>query len=235
MTRLRATTHLADGANQLFDSWIDTLSSAGLAIDGATGDDTSLDADVVFACGLLTALRHQQGHRLRVIGAPIFDGETAPVYRSVIIASPNVDVDDLADASNLRLAINEYDSWSGWHGLKEHLRATEVPSTAIGAHVLTGGHVNSITAVLEDRADVASIDHSVWNARCEADPTLQDVRILARTRDWPAPPISIRSTLPEQIQQELVQTLVALDSVRPAHLSDYAFMLTEAEEYPTWP
>ena len=219
----------------MFDEWIVALNSVGLEIDGARGDDTTLDADVVFACGLLTALRQQQGQQLRVVGAPLFAGETQPVYRSVIIASPDVQDARLSDATGLRLAVNEYDSWSGWHGLKEHLRNAAVPSLAVGEHVLTGGHANSIAAVLDGDADIASIDHSVWNARRNSDPSLDVLRVLEFSRDWPAPPISIRTTLPGATQQQLTDAIGALANVRPAQLSSYAFMLDEAEQYPTWP
>jgi len=232
--RLRATTHLADGANQLFDRWIEALSERGLDIEGAVGDDTALDADVIFACGLLTAMRTKQGQPLEVIAAPVFPGSSSAVYYSFIIANVAVGIDHL-DGHELRLAVNEYDSWSGWHGFKEHLRLNDITPSTIGEHVLTGGHVSSIEAVLDGRADVASIDRSVWDARQNVDPRLAELEVIGVTRDWPAPPISIRTTLPDDLRLRLTEAILALPHVEGAALSDYSFMLAEAEEHPTWP
>jgi len=110
-----------------------------------------------------------------------------------------------------------------------------VDASAIGEHVLTGGHVNSIEAVLNGSADIASVDHSVWDARTGVDPRLEHLRVLATTDDWPAPPISIRTTLPDEVRTRLGDAIMSLPDVAPVHPSDYYFMLTEAEEHPTWP
>jgi len=109
VTHLRATTHLADGANQLFEQWMVELRESGIDIDSTPGDDTALDADVVFACGLLTAVRQAEGQPVTIIAAPIFPGETKPVYRSVLIARADSGVAELAAGAGLRLAVNEYD------------------------------------------------------------------------------------------------------------------------------
>ena len=49
MIKLRATTHLADGANQMFEQWMGVLRDQGFDIEGRPGDDRQLDADLVFA------------------------------------------------------------------------------------------------------------------------------------------------------------------------------------------
>ena len=95
--------------------------------------------------------------------------------------------------------------------------------------------MNSIDAVAAGVADIAGIDHSVWNARLAADPQLRELRVLGTTRDWPAPPISIRSTMPDALRHELTNAIMKLARVKPADSSDYAFMLAEAKDHPTWP
>jgi len=235
MTPLRATTHLAYGANQLFDGWISTLRESGINIHGSVSNNASLDADVVFACGLLTATRIRDGQALSVVAAPLFANETSAVYRSVIVARQDKGINALEPGGMLRLAVNEYGSWSGWHGFKEYLRLGAVPSSAIGEIVESGGHASSIDAVLDDCADVASIDHSVWEARLLVDPRLKVLSVIATTRNWPAPPISVRSTLPMGLRNHLKQAITALPGIVTATQSDYAFMLAEVDEHPTWP
>jgi len=92
VTKLHAMTHLAEGANRLFDQWLDAVRRHGIEIEGEVGDGTNFDVDFVFACGLLTTVRIDQGRHVEVIAAPIFPGETKAVYRSVIISSADVPV-----------------------------------------------------------------------------------------------------------------------------------------------
>ena len=203
-------------------------------VDGVP-NDAVLDADVVFACGLLTAQRIRAGTPLTVVGAPLFDGERAPVYRSVIVAHRHRRLDGLLANAQLRLGINEYGSWSGWHGLKEHLRTQAVPGTSVKAHVLTGGHVNSLEAVLDGRVDVASIDSSVWTERRVHDSRMVELQVIATTRDWPAPPISIRTDIDRAVRAMLTAELLSLPMIKPAIAADYDFMLREVDDHPAWP
>lgn len=226
---LRATTHLAVGANELFDQWIEALRLDGVDIDSARGDDSRLDGDLVFACGLLTATRVSEGAPLEVIGAPVFEGETEAVYRSVIVARHDSNFGSLQAPGGLRLAVNEYGSWSGWHGFNEHLRHEQIDASAIGEHVLTGGHVNSIRAVLDGDADIASIDHSVWDSRRSADPRLAELRIIATTRDWPAPPLSVRTSVAPDVRKRLTSFVSDTPTLRPTTIDRYTFMCDEAD------
>lgn len=230
---MRATCHLAEGATELFEKWITELRRDGLDVSVTVGDDTELDADIVFACGLLTVKRMSEGAKRRIVAAPIFEGETAAVYRSYIIARADAEVTSLYDGAALRLAVNEYDSWSGWHGLKEHLRTTGTSATAIGDHVVSGGHVASLAAVLDGRADIAAIDHSVFVARTLVDPRLSELVIIESTREWPSPPLSISTALPVEVQADLTAALTALPTVVATSAEHYRFMLAEVDDHPT--
>ncbi len=235
MTRLCATTHLADGANQLFDDWLKALSAAGIELTGSVGDDETFDAALVFACGLLTAKCIAEGAAREIVARPIFAGETSGTYRSVIIVRADAGLDSLVGTSGLRLAVNEYGSWSGWHGLKRHLRQREVAADLFGEHVMSGGHMASIDAVLDGRADIAGIDHSVWAYRVEADPRCAELVVIEVTDDWPAPPISLSLDLPQATRDELALAVLSLDGVEPASIEDYAEMVAEVSEFPTEP
>jgi len=72
----------------MFDEWIVALNSVGLEIDGARGDDTTLDADVVFACGLrryslgkhnpCTARSSLRAPMYRTLASPTQQGYASP-------------------------------------------------------------------------------------------------------------------------------------------------------------
>lgn len=121
--------------------------------------DSWLHDDLVVGhtCGwpLVTRLRGQ----VRVIGAfahatPEAEGHA---YRSVLVArwpgSP-------ADLAGQRAAVNGFDSLSGWVSL---VAAVHGPGGAwAGDVVVTGSHVESLRAVADGRADIASIDGVTW-------------------------------------------------------------------------
>ena len=150
---------------------------------GPEGDATQ----VLFACGLLTREWIAAGRPFDVVAAPVFPGETGAVYRSVVITRDDGPA-DLAAAQEGTLAVNEYGSWSGWHGYVDDLRhhGFAVPHR----RVVTGGHLASVAAVRDGRAHVAAIDSSLW--RWLAPDDRPRLRVVHETADWPAPPFSVR-------------------------------------------
>jgi ABC-type phosphate/phosphonate transport system substrate-binding protein len=230
---LRATTHLGDAQNERFVAWVTRLQRDGLDVQIVEGSDAHLDADIVFACGLLTALAIRTHGERQIIAAPIFAGEYEASYRSVIVARTDSELRNLRNGRKLRLSINEYASWSGWHGFKEHLRHIDAAPGTIAEHVLSGSHVSSLDALLDARADVACIDHTIWETQRRVDPRLSALRVIDTTRDWPAPPLSIRSSLAPEMQTKIVDLVANLSDVVAVDGARYSFMLAEIDEHPT--
>lgn len=201
-----------------------TLEVRGLG-DGRGRPLGELGIDLLWACGLLTAELVAGGAALDVVAAPVFAGESGPVYRSLIVARAG-------DGVGRRLAVNEFGSWSGY-------RALFHDATVRGGNrwhpeqmdeiVVTGGHVASVAAVVDGRADVAAIDHSIWNWLAETDPdTLDGLFVVDRTVDCPAPPISLGRGVRGHDRSRLVDALFDFDgppSLVPASIDDYRFML----------
>lgn len=216
-----AACHLADGAKRLFAGWLSQLVEDDIHLFET--DAPLMSADVIFACGLLTADAIDKGADLSVIAAPTFAGRAGPTYSSVLIARRGATIDRLLEGA--RVAVNEYDSWSGWNGLDEHRRLHNLEAAVLATRVLTGGHAESIAAVAKGRADVASIDITVWDDRtAEEDDRLV---VIDMTRDWPAPPISIRTSLPKSVQRSIEDAILRRPEVQPATIDDYTFMLDQ--------
>jgi ABC-type phosphate/phosphonate transport system substrate-binding protein len=91
---------------------------------------------------------------LLVIGAfdPAVPFATNGRYRSVAIASKPLGIDHWRAEPGTRVAINSFDSLSGWVSLCDVWDG--VPTSVLEA----GAHIDSMRAVAEGRADVASID-----------------------------------------------------------------------------
>ena len=209
----RASCLLAENAAEFLLGLETNLRAHGVdLVVGPEGEAT----DVLFACGLLTREWIAAGRPFDVVAAPVLPGETDAVYRSVVITRDDGPA-DLAAAQEGTLAVNEYGSWSGWHGYVDELRSHEFP---VPRHrVVTGGHLASVGAVRDGTAHVAAIDSSLW--RWIEPEQRRRVRVVHETTDWPAPPFSVR----RGCDVRLTGALLAAPDLVAATTADYDVML----------
>ena len=212
---LRAAKALADNANPILERLVAGLTDDGvdITIDGL-GDPA--DADLLFACGLLTMELIRAGRGRTIVAAPRFPGEAAPTYRSVIVAREPM---TLASATDRTLAVNDFGSWSGRRGYEAFLR--EAGLTVNRAHVVTGGHIASAEAVRSGAADVAAIDATVWRDLVDHDGLVE----IATTGDWPTPPLSLSTRIGPDAIADITAILHRQPGVEPVDESTYRFML----------
>ena len=97
-------------------------------------------------------------------------------YNSVLVTRPG----ETRDWSDLRLAINGYDSQSGWAAPMNHAAGLGV---TFGAVVVTGAHRASAAAVADGNADIAAIAAQSW-------------RMITRWDDVPTALVEADSTEP---------------------------------------
>ena len=91
---------------------------------------------------------------------PVFNvsGVEGNLYSSRFIVAADSDIESLAECGDRIAAINNRDSNSGMNVLR-HAIAKLNPATPFFASIVnSGGHLQSLTAVAEKRADVAAID-----------------------------------------------------------------------------
>ena len=189
-----------------------------LRIEARDGDRSS-DAptawrhDLLWACGLLSLRAVVAADRAQVgeiVAAPVFAGERAPCYRSLVVARRDGPVRTLADVAGGRVAINEGASWSGCHALLAHLARSDL-SADFAAVLTSGSHRRSLEAVADGRADAAAIDHTVWAHLAREEPTLtRTLRIVDRTADRPAPPFLLGRDIDPPERAALLDALLGL-------------------------
>jgi phosphonate transport system substrate-binding protein len=209
-----------DLAGELAPSWADILA----AIDSGS-------ARVLWMCGLATTQLIDSGQLdFEIVAAPVFPGESGPVYRSLVVARREAGrgarpstIDDLAGT---RLAINGFGSWSGYHALRAHLADSGRFDAFFASVTETGGHDASIDSLLAGEADCAAIDCSVWDAWSARDPRIQELQVVATTRDQPAPPFSVSRALDPDVRRAITAGLLratpaGLDAIVPATDADY--------------
>jgi ABC-type phosphate/phosphonate transport system substrate-binding protein len=141
--------------------WLDARGDTLELVDPETSlTEFWLRDDVLLSqtCGY--PLVHALDRRVQLVTTPVFavDGCAGGDYRSVLVARKASGVASLAACRGLRVAYNSDDSNSGMNLLR-HAVAPLADERPFFASVLeTGGHLASLQALLDDRADVAAID-----------------------------------------------------------------------------
>lgn len=113
--------------------------------------------DLLFSqtCGY--PFTHALAGRLALVATPHYaaDGCEGPYYRSIIFARRAIPLHDLRGAT---AAVNDSDSMSGMLALKLVFAPLARQGRFFGRTVWTGGHVHSLMAVRDGRADVCAVD-----------------------------------------------------------------------------
>lgn len=159
----------------------------------------SPDLFIAQTCGF--PLTHGLKGRVALVATPVYavDGCVGPTYHSVIVARRDSDVRSLDDIAGRTVAINGYDSQSGWNALRHSLIGKAAPAQV----VQTGGHRKSVAAVREGRADVAAIDCvSYAHLQAVAPGEVASLRVIARSASAPALPyITRRDISPRDLEK----------------------------------
>lgn len=197
------TTLLAENTDDILAATCDQLGAtfdASLSWKARLHEATSGSFDGVWVCGLLGMRLLRSGHLTGAVGAvPVFEGQKRPAYHSVIVARQASGYASLADVAGAVLAVNDYGSWSGYAALVEHLETHRRSIDLFSREEETGSHLQSISAVRQRGADVAAIDHSVWDWAAAHNMT-DGLVVIDRSSPWPAPPlITINSEIADRV------------------------------------
>ena len=138
-------------------------------------------------CGLplVTRLRHQ----VTVLGSFSYaTGDQEGNYHSVIIAQQDCP-DTLNQFNNKKLAINGYDSYSGYLAMKVLMTARQMPNAFFKTILVTGSHRESIHAVADGKADLAAIDCVSWHLATNFERVSNTLKIIATAPARPGLPL----------------------------------------------
>jgi len=183
-------------------------------------------------CGL-PFVRRLRG-RVRLVGALDhgLPGIPAGAYCSVIVVRKTDQATTLEDLRGRVAAYNSGDSQSGAGALRHMLLPLLINRRFFGETLATHGHANSIRAIAENRADVASIDAATWELTRRYLPEADAVRVLLQTPPTPGLPLITAQNGPaDQIRQAFAQALAELhpdqrttlcmQAILPRHDSDF--------------
>ncbi len=114
------------------------------------------------ACGYPFATGLCGGAQLVATPCYEFRGCSGATYASVLVAGAHRAGDQLADFRTQRVAINAWDSYSGFHALRFHLFESVGAEPFVSESIVTGSHLASMESVASGSADLAAIDCVSW-------------------------------------------------------------------------
>lgn len=177
------------------------------ALEEAVGEKTTFEPratldefregriDIALVCGLAYSLLHDADpEHFAPVAAPLVDDERGrgeAVYGADIVVPAGSDARGLADLSGARFAYNEAVSFSGYRALEHELVSSGRSWRFFGERLATGSHRGSLEALVEGRADAATIDSHVLMLERRREPSLAEaVRVIDSLGPYPAPPLA---------------------------------------------
>ena len=133
--------------------------------------------------------------KVRLVATPVFSypGGSGARRASFIVVGEDDPVRRVEELRGRRAAINDQLSNSGMNLFRIAIAPHAGGDRFFSDVVVTGGHLASIAAIREGRADVAAIDSITWGLHARHAPeTLRGVRILTETPMGPGLPYITR-------------------------------------------
>lgn len=200
---------------------------------------------IAFMCGLPMSIRLTEApDSLTVLGAavpaaPRYQGR--PIYYSDLLVRADSPYHTFTDLRGARFCYNDPASNSGYNVIRHFMLQRGLTDgffgSASGSVFQSGSHQKSIAAILEGRADVASIDTLVFDRAAQLDPTLlSNLRAIETLGPFPIPPVVVNAKLPSDQIQAMRAALLALHDdpamgqvLRDAHIDRY--VAVNADDY----
>lgn len=148
--------------------------------------------------------------KVALIGTPDYgvEGCAPGYYRSVFIVRQDDARRDLVSFRDARFAYNDAMSQSGWAAAQNHVAGLGFQFRSL---LQSGGHAASAGAVLDGRADIASVDAVTWRILLRNDAALAGLRVLVQTEPTPGLPyIAALGANPVAVFDALAAAIAAL-------------------------
>ena len=233
---------LLDHVHRRLRPWLDARGDTLALVDPETSlHDFWLRDDLLLSqtCGypLVKAL----AGRVQLVTTPVFtvDGGASGNYHSVLVARAAANVTSLAQCRGHRAAYNTPDSNSGMNLLRSAVAPLAGGRPFFASVIETGGHLASLQALQDDRADVAAIDCVSFAFALDHRPDLALGLVeIGTTRSAPGLPLIASKRVPAEAVDALSAALtdavahdralarrLKLDSFARRPLDDYARIL----------
>ena len=140
---------------------------------------------------------------------PVFEDTDKPIYHSVVLAPTEHPATSLEDLKGARWCFNDPCSLSGYFSVLSSLEGNDTKALRSRA-TFTGGHTQSVEAVLGGQADACAVDSNGWalqkELRARASGKLKKVTTLG---PFPTQPIVFSKALSSERRTHLRESLEA--------------------------
>ena len=157
-----------------------------------------------FICGLLYVWGIEQGWRYEPMVAPVMASShqgTAAYYADIIVRQDS-SFATLADLEGHSFAVNEYQSFSGYHMLSAAMAPATSPQQYFDEIQLSGSHWQSLQLIASRQVDCAAIDSTLMSMVAQREPErVSPFRSVAQIGPFPAPPFVVCSDLGQPSQK----------------------------------
>ncbi|MEZ5245431.1 MAG: PhnD/SsuA/transferrin family substrate-binding protein [Acidimicrobiales bacterium] len=154
------------------------------------------------------------------------DSGGRPVYFGDLVVAADSDADSLAELAGRRIACNDVVSLSGHYALRIAIDELGYDSSDFAELVFTGGHHNSLDALVAGEVDACVVDSVVRIGRSRHDTAVADLRLVDRLGPWPVQPLVARHDLSPELVAEVRRALLdanddpeVVDALRAAALT----------------
>ena len=105
-------------------------------------------------------LVHMVAGDVQLVATPHYDtlGCEGPRYASHVLVREDAELESVDELRGRRLAVNGFDSYSGYHMWPDMLSGADRPDVYFGEVMETGSHRQSVRSVREGEADVCAVD-----------------------------------------------------------------------------
>ena len=171
--------------------------------------------DIAWSCGLpYTLFADQPTPSIELLAAPIHSApryQGKAIYFSDLIVRADSPIQIFEELRGSRWAYNEIESFSGYRLMLAHLVEQGEDADFFADAVASGGHAQSLQAVLEGSVETAAIDSTYLDWQLEENPTLHSqIRVIDIIGPNPTPPWVIRRAVPQAIRERIRATLLSL-------------------------
>ena len=150
------------------------------------------------------------GDAVQLVATPVYDiqGCEGAFYRSLVVVADRVAADSVQELRGLRAAVNEWNSNSGMNTFRAAVAPHAGGRPFFAEVVTTGGHMLSLAALREGRADVAAIDCVTYGLTARHRPDLlAGTRVIEETASTPGLPLITGAATPARTLAALRQAL----------------------------
>lgn len=181
-----------------------------LTRDYASREQHWLSSDLLVSQTCAYPLVHVLSGKVKLVATPRHDapGFAGSSYCSLIVTREQAEQSKISDFDHPTVAINGYDSHSGWNALRLLVEKSGSWDEIFGKTIVSGSHAASIDLLRNGTADIAAIDCVTHALLGDTDPgRLDGIKVIDQTASAPSLPYITRGDISNDKLEAIISAL----------------------------